>query len=109
VARERGGQRQADIAKADHGNADLGLCGQGRGETTVLVDSGIRSGLDLVRMLALGAEGVLLGRAITYALAAKGQAGVAHVLELIGAEMRVAMALSGVRSVKEIDRNVLVA
>jgi len=78
-----------------------------RGETTILVDSGIRTGLDLVRMLALGADGVLLGRAITYALAAKGQAGVAHVLELIAAEMRVAMALSGVESVKEIDRGIL--
>jgi len=80
-----------------------------RGETTVLVDSGIRTGLDVVRMLALGADGVLLGRAITYALAAKGQAGVAHVLDLIAAEMRVAMALSGVGSVEEIDRGILAA
>jgi len=78
------------------------------GETTILADSGIRSGLDIVRMLALGADGVLLGRAITYALAAKGQAGVAHVLNLIAAEMQVAMALSGVTSVEGIDRRILV-
>jgi len=77
------------------------------GTTTVLVDSGIRSGLDVIRMLALGADGVLLGRASTYALAAKGQAGVAHVLHLMAAEMRVAMALSGVTSIRQIDRGVL--
>ena len=62
---------------------------------TVLADGGVRSGLDVVRMLALGAQGVLLGRAWAYALAGGGEAGVAHVLRLIEAEMRVAMALTG--------------
>lgn len=75
---------------------------------TVLVDGGIRSGLDVVRMLALGAKGVLLGRAWAYALAARGEAGVSHMLAILAAEMRVAMALTGCRSVAEIDRNVLV-
>lgn len=73
----------------------------------VLVDGGIYSGLDVVRMLALGAKSVLLGRSWVYALAANGQAGVEHVLELIRNEMHVAMALTGCRSVAEIDRNVL--
>ncbi len=75
---------------------------------TVLADSGVRTGLDVVRMLALGAKGVLLGRAWVFALAAAGGTGVAHVLKLIDAEMRVAMALTGVTSVAAIDRNILV-
>ena len=76
---------------------------------TVLADSGVRSGLDVVRMLALGAKGVLLGRAWVYALGAAGEQGVAHVLKLIEAEMRVAMALTGVTNLASIDRSILVA
>ena len=74
---------------------------------TILADGGIRSGLDVVRMLALGADGVLLGRAWAYALAAQGGAGVAQLLEIIEAEMRVAMALTGVTRIGEIDRSIL--
>jgi len=77
-------------------------------DLTVLADSGVRTGLDVVRMLALGADAVLLGRAYVYALAAAGEAGVAHLLELIAEEMRVAMTLTGVRSVRDIDANALV-
>jgi len=73
----------------------------------VLVDGGIYSGLDVVRMLALGATSVLLGRSWVYGLAANGQAGVEHVLELVRKEMQVAMALTGCNSLAEIDRNVL--
>jgi L-lactate dehydrogenase (cytochrome) len=74
---------------------------------TVLADGGVRSGLDVVRMLALGARGVLLGRAWAFALGGAGQAGVAHVLELIAAEMRVAMALTGCTRIEAIDRGIL--
>lgn len=74
----------------------------------VLVDGGIRSGLDVVRMLAIGAKAVLLGRVWAYALAADGQAGVAHMLKLIEAEMRVAMALTGVNSIAKITPDILV-
>jgi L-lactate dehydrogenase (cytochrome) len=77
------------------------------GRLTVLADSGVRSGLDVVRMLALGADGVLLGRAWLYALAARGEAGVAQLLNLIAREMRVAMALTGVRSIADIDGSLL--
>ena len=75
---------------------------------TVLADSGVRSGLDVVRMLALGAKGVLLGRAWAYALAAGGQAGVALLLELIEKEMRVAMALTGSTDVSRLNPTNLV-
>ena len=77
------------------------------GQLSVLVDGGVRSGLDVVRMLALGARGVLLGRAWAFALAGAGQAGVAHLLQLIAAEMRVAMALTGCTSIAAIDRGIL--
>ena len=74
---------------------------------TVLADGGVRSGLDVVRMLALGAKGVLLGRAWAYALAGGGQAGVAHMLRLIEAEMRAAMSLTGVTSIDKISHEML--
>lgn len=78
------------------------------GRLTVLADGGIRSGLDVARMLALGADGVLIGRAWVYALAARGEAGVSHVLNLMAAEMKVAMALTGVTRVDQLDRTALV-
>jgi L-lactate dehydrogenase (cytochrome) len=74
---------------------------------TVLADGGIRTGLDVVRMLALGADGVLLGRAWLYALAAQGEAGVTKLLDLMASEMRVAMTLTGVNSIGAIDRSIL--
>jgi len=77
-------------------------------DLTILADGGVRSGLDVVRMLALGAKGVLLGRAWAYALAAKGEAGVVHMMRLIEAEMRVAMALTGTTSIDGITRTILV-
>jgi L-lactate dehydrogenase (cytochrome) len=77
------------------------------GGLTILADSGVRSGLDVVRMLALGAKGVLLGRAYMYALATAGEAAVINLLALIEKEMRTAMALTGVKSIAEIDRRLL--
>lgn len=72
------------------------------GEATVIADGGIRSGLDVLRLLGLGARGIMLGRAWAYALGARGQEGVSHVLELIAAELRVAMALTGVSRISEV-------
>lgn len=76
---------------------------------TVLADGGVRSGLDVLRMLALGAKGVLLGRAWAYALAAGGEAGVARMLELIESEMRVAMALTGISRIDQATSDILAA
>jgi L-lactate dehydrogenase (cytochrome) len=74
----------------------------------VLADGGIRSGLDVVRMVALGAKGVLLGRAWVYALAAAGEAGVSHMLDLVAAEIRVALSLTGCTRVTDIRDDILV-
>ncbi|SEL34417.1 FMN-dependent L-lactate dehydrogenase LldD [Xaviernesmea oryzae] len=79
-----------------------------KGDLTILADSGIRSGLDVVRMIAQGADGVLLGRAFVYALATAGQAGVENLLDIIAKEMRVAMTLTGARRLSEITRDSLV-
>jgi len=75
--------------------------------TAVLVDGGVRSGLDVLRMLALGAKAVLVGRPWVYGLAARGQRGVEHVLAILGTELRAAMALAGITSVDQIDREAL--
>jgi L-lactate dehydrogenase (cytochrome) len=77
-------------------------------DLTVLADSGIRSGLDVVRMLALGARGVLLGRSTVYALAAEGRHGVENMLDIFAREMQVAMTLTGVTSIEQIDASILV-
>jgi L-lactate dehydrogenase (cytochrome) len=79
-----------------------------KGDLKILVDSGIRTGLDVVRMLALGADCTMLGRAFIYALATDGQAGVSNLLELIEKEMRVAMVLTGAKSISEINTDLLV-
>jgi L-lactate dehydrogenase (cytochrome) len=76
-------------------------------DLTVLMDGGIRSGLDVVKALALGAKGVLLGRAWAWALAGRGQEGVAHVLQIIRQEMHMAMALTGCTDVREAGRQLL--
>nr|WP_295742813.1 FMN-dependent L-lactate dehydrogenase LldD [uncultured Acidocella sp.] len=78
-----------------------------KGELTIFADGGVRSGLDVVRMLALGADAVLLGRAYVYALATGGEAGVSKLLELIAKEMRVAMALTGVTRIAQINGEIL--
>lgn len=78
-----------------------------KGELTIFADGGVRSGLDVVRMLALGADAVLLGRAYVYALACGGEAGVTKLLDLIAKEMRVAMALTGVTKISQINAEIL--
>ena len=79
-----------------------------KGDIKILVDSGIRNGLDVVRMLALGADLCMLGRAFIYALAADGEAGVTNLLNLIDKEMRVAMTLTSANRMQDINRDCLV-
>ncbi|MCP4988292.1 MAG: L-lactate dehydrogenase, partial [Colwellia sp.] len=74
-----------------------------KGDIKIFVDSGIRSGLDVVRMLALGADCTLLGRSFIYALAAQGQKGVENLLDLYENEMRVAMTLTGAKCIDDLS------
>jgi L-lactate dehydrogenase (cytochrome) len=70
-------------------------------------DSGIRSGQDVLKAVALGAQGTYIGRAYTYGLGAMGEAGVTRALEVIHKELDVSMALCGRRDVKTLDRDIL--
>ncbi len=79
-----------------------------KGDIKLLVDSGIRNGLDVVRMLAMGADTCMLGRAFVYALGAAGGAGVSNLLDLIDKEMRVAMTLTGAKTISDITSDCLV-
>ncbi|WP_212111227.1 FMN-dependent L-lactate dehydrogenase LldD [Bartonella queenslandensis] len=79
-----------------------------KNDLVILVDSGVRSGLDVVRMITQGADAVMIGRAYVYALAAAGEKGVFHLLDLFANEMRVAMTLTGAQTLKEITRESLV-
>jgi L-lactate dehydrogenase (cytochrome) len=73
----------------------------------IMFDGGIRSGQDLFRALALGAKSCLSGRAYIYGLGAGGQAGVTRAIEIIRNELDVTMALTGVKSVGQIDRRTI--
>lgn len=79
-----------------------------KGDITILADSGVRTGLDVVRMIALGADSVMIGRAYAYALAADGQAGVENLLDLFKKEMKVAMTLTGANTIADISSKILV-
>ena len=78
-----------------------------KGDMTIFADSGVRTGLDVIRLLALGADGVLIGRAYMYALAAGGADGVRKLLAILEKDMKTAMVLTGVQSVRDIGPDIL--
>jgi L-lactate dehydrogenase (cytochrome) len=80
-----------------------------KGKMTIFADGGVRTGTDVFRMLALGADGVLIGRAFVYALAAQGQAGVERLFAILEKDMRTNMVLTGAKSVREIGPHLLAA
>src|ERR1700761_9714210 len=80
-----------------------------KGRMPILLDGGIRSGLDVLRAMALGADAVLLGRAWAWALAARGEAGVTAMLAIIREELEVAMALSGQNDVRALDSDLAIS
>jgi L-lactate dehydrogenase (cytochrome) len=75
--------------------------------TEVYVDSGVRSGLDVLKFLGLGARGCFIGRSYIYGLGAYQQAGVTKALEILGEELSIAMALVGVTDVSEVTRDII--
>ena len=77
------------------------------GTVPVLMDGGIRSGLDILKALALGAKGVMIGRAWAYALAVDGERGVSRMLQILMAELRVAMILAGCADLADASREFL--
>lgn len=80
---------------------------QAAGDIPVLLDSGVRTGGDAVKALALGARAVLLGRPYAWGLGIAGEDGVRHVLRSFLAELELTMALSGLTRVSEVDRSLL--
>jgi L-lactate dehydrogenase (cytochrome) len=74
---------------------------------TVLADGGVRTGLDVVKMVAMGAEAVLIGRAWAFAVAARGERGVKHMLRVLKADMDTALGLTGQTSIRDVDRSAL--
>jgi L-lactate dehydrogenase (cytochrome) len=76
-------------------------------QTEIMFDGGIRSGMDVMRALALGAKSCMIGRAYAYGLGAGGQEGVAEAINVIGKELSTTMGLCGVNTIAEIDDKVL--
>ncbi len=76
-------------------------------DLTVMMDGGVRSGLDVLKALALGAKACLIGRAWAWALGAGGEAGVAHMLTILRQELRMAMSLTGCVDVREAGQDLL--
>lgn len=100
------GGRQLDGAQSTA--RALPLIAEAVGDSlAILADSGVRCGTDVVRLLALGAKAVLIGRAFVYALAASGETGVTELLGMLAKEMRVAMTLTGAAEISQINRDVL--
>ena len=76
-------------------------------QVEVLVDGGVRTGLDVVKMVALGARAVLIGRAWAWSVARAGESGVRHVLAILKADIDVALGLTGRNSIADVDRSAL--
>ena len=77
-------------------------------DLTVLMDGGVRSGLDMLKAMAMGARGCLIGRAWAYAVGARGEAGVTHLLQIMRQELRMAMALTGCVDIKTAGPDMLI-
>ncbi len=75
------------------------------GKTTVLFDSGVRRGTDVMRALAIGAKAVLIGRPTLFGAAVGGEAGAAKALSILSTEIDFAMAMLGVNALSELDRS----
>jgi L-lactate dehydrogenase (cytochrome) len=100
------GGRQLDGAPSTI-SALPGIANAVAGRCDVLFDGGVRSGQDVLRALALGAKGCLIGKAFLYALAARGEAGVTLALDIMRKELAVSLALTGANDVSKVSREIL--
>ncbi|OUL29626.1 alpha-hydroxy-acid oxidizing enzyme [Nostoc sp. RF31YmG] len=100
VSNHGGRQLDGAIATIDALSDVVAAVGE---QVDVLVDSGFRRGTDILKALALGAKAVLVGRPVLWGLSVAGETGVRHVLEILRDELGIAMALSGCRTIQEID------
>ncbi|GAB2293231.1 hydroxyacylglutathione hydrolase glo4 [Dionaea muscipula] len=98
------GARQLDFTPATISALEEVVSAVG-GKVPVLLDGGVRRGTDVFKALALGAQGVLVGRPVIYGLAAKGEYGVKRVVSMLKDELELTMALAGCPSIKDITRN----
>jgi 4-hydroxymandelate oxidase len=105
VSNHGGRQLDDSIASLDALPAIVDAVG---GRAEIVLDGGVRRGIDVLKALALGARAVLIGRPAAWALAAGGQAGVERMLELLRVELSVAMAIAGVTNVEHVDRGLVV-
>lgn len=117
---ERAAETGADaIVVSNHGGRQLdgapssiaslpGIAAAVGSRIEVLLDGGIRSGQDVLKALALGAKGVLIGRAYLYGLGAGGEPGVAQALAIIRKDLDLTMALCGLRDIRDVGRAVLI-
>jgi L-lactate dehydrogenase (cytochrome) len=101
------GGRQLDGARSTI-SALPGIADAVAGRCEILFDGGVRCGQDVLKALALGARGCLIGKAFLYALAARGEAGVTLALEIMRKELAVSLALTGANDVSRVTREVLV-
>jgi 4-hydroxymandelate oxidase len=106
IVSNHGGRQLDRVVPTAAALADVADAVAGRGD--VLVDGGIRTGIDVLVALALGARAVMIGRPVCWALAAEGARGVQLLLELLRDEFIEAMTLAGARSVADIDRSLVV-
>jgi (S)-mandelate dehydrogenase len=104
VSNHGGRQLDAGLASLDALPAVVDAVG---GRCSVLVDGGVRRGADIVKALALGAEAVLVGRPTLFGVCAAGEAGAQRALEILSEEFIRTMRLCGLRSVADIDRNII--
>ena len=104
VSNHGGRQIDGEIASLEALPAIVDAVGE---RTTVLFDSGVRTGSDVMKAVALGAKGVFLGRPYIYGLGVGGEDGVRHVLRSLLAELDLSMALSGNSRIDQLDRSVL--
>ena len=80
----------------------------GKDNIEIYLDSGVRSGQDVIRSVAMGARGVFIGRPFLYGLGAMGEAGVTKALEVIRNEADLTMAFCGLRNIKDVNKSILV-